>query len=97
MEQPYSYSTIALFFGLATSLALLMAHAVRCGPSWQLLRQPKTHGLRGRFHIEMEEFSSREPIADAVVVCSGVAGLSTALTLLERGGTVTIIEKEPIL
>jgi hypothetical protein len=43
----------------------------------------------------MEEFSSQEPIADAIVVCSGVA--SAALTLLERSGTVIIIEKEPIL
>jgi flavocytochrome c len=37
------------------------------------------------------------PIADAIVVGSGLAGLTAALTILDRGGTVLIVEKEPIM
>jgi flavocytochrome c len=36
-------------------------------------------------------------IPDAIIVGSGLAGLSAALQLLDRGGTVTIVEKEHIL
>lgn len=35
--------------------------------------------------------------ADAIVVGSGLAGLSAALTLLDRGATVVIVEKEHVM
>lgn len=42
-------------------------------------------------------FFQQEPMADAIIVGSGLAGLTTALTVLDRGGTVLILEKEAIL
>jgi flavocytochrome c len=42
-------------------------------------------------------FYEQRTVADAIVVGSGLAGLTSALTILDRGGTVWIIEKEPIL
>eukprot|EP00934_Nitzschia_sp_Nitz4_P005488 Nitzschia sp. Nitz4//scaffold287_size23745//1466//3721//NITZ4_008456-RA/size23745-processed-gene-0.30-mRNA-1//1//CDS//3329545757//5478//frame0 len=42
-------------------------------------------------------FEKKQPVADAIVVGSGLAGLTTALTILDRGGTVYVIEKEPVL
>lgn len=39
----------------------------------------------------------QEQMADAIIVGSGLAGLTTALTVLDRGGTVLILEKEAIL
>lgn len=38
--------------------------------------------------------SSRESSVDAVVVGGGLAGLTAALTALDRGGRVTLVEKE---
>jgi flavocytochrome c len=43
----------------------------------------------------------QEPIVDvepdAIVIGSGLAGLAAALNLLDRGGTVTVVEKEHLL
>ena len=39
----------------------------------------------------------QEPVTDAIVVGSGLAGMTAALTILDRGGTVMVIEKEGIL
>jgi len=44
-----------------------------------------------------EQFRNREPEVDAVVVGTGLAGLTVALRLLDRGATVALIEKEPSL
>jgi len=37
------------------------------------------------------------PLPDAVIVGSGLAGLSAALNMLDRGGSVVIVEKEHLL
>jgi len=42
-------------------------------------------------------FFEQSVVADAIIVGSGLAGLTAALTILDRGGTVWIIEKEPFL
>jgi flavocytochrome c len=39
-------------------------------------------------------FEDAEPVADALIVGTGLAGLTTALRILDRGGTVIIYEKE---
>lgn len=39
----------------------------------------------------------KPPSVDVVVVGGGLAGLSAALTVLDRGGSVTVIEKEVVL
>ncbi|KAG7344180.1 flavocytochrome c [Nitzschia inconspicua] len=50
------------------------------------------------FHLGgINEFANIPPMADAIVVGSGLAGLTAALTILDRGGTVIVFEKEPIL
>eukprot|EP00934_Nitzschia_sp_Nitz4_P005122 Nitzschia sp. Nitz4//scaffold25_size161228//17957//21361//NITZ4_002415-RA/size161228-processed-gene-0.178-mRNA-1//-1//CDS//3329544541//5112//frame0 len=41
--------------------------------------------------------ASYEEVPDAIIVGSGLAGLAAALNLLDRGGTVTILEKEHLL
>ncbi|KAL3937929.1 MAG: hypothetical protein SGARI_001940, partial [Bacillariaceae sp.] len=44
-----------------------------------------------------EESNDASVVVDAVVIGSGLAGLTAALQILEEGGKVTIIEKEPKL
>lgn len=44
-----------------------------------------------------DEFEGKPTVADALIVGSGLAGLTAALTVLDRGGRVIIFEKEPIL
>jgi flavocytochrome c len=39
----------------------------------------------------------KAPLSDAIIVGSGLAGLSVALNILDRGGSVVIIEKEHLL
>lgn len=39
----------------------------------------------------------QEPVADAIIVGSGLAGQTAALHILDRGGKVILVEKEPIL
>ena len=38
-----------------------------------------------------------EDVVDAIIVGTGLAGMVTALTVLDRGGKVILIEKEPLL
>lgn len=48
---------------------------------------PRTHGLLG---------SASSP-ADAVIIGGGLAGMVAAISLLDRGATVVLIEKQPYL
>lgn len=41
------------------------------------------------------DFDNREEIVDAVVVGTGLAGLTASLVLLDRGGRVILVDKEP--
>jgi flavocytochrome c len=68
------------------------------------LRPLRRHDSRKHFEkrlplhsIDIAEFEAVPTMADAVIVGSGLAGLTAALTILDRGGTVIIFEKEPIL
>jgi flavocytochrome c len=54
-------------------------------------RQPPWHP------IDTYEFEIVPTMADAIVIGSGLTGLTAALTILDRGGTVILFEKEPIL
>jgi flavocytochrome c len=40
---------------------------------------------------------SEEPLPDAIVIGSGLAGLAAALNILDRGGSVIVLEKEHLL
>jgi flavocytochrome c len=42
-------------------------------------------------------FFEQTPITDAIVIGSGLAGLTAALSILDRWGTVWLVEKEPYL
>jgi flavocytochrome c len=44
-----------------------------------------------------QSIPDRDITADAIVVGSGLAGLATALNLLDRGGRVIVVEKEHLL
>ena len=43
--------------------------------------------------VRQYELGSRENPVDAVVVGSGLSGLAAALSVLDRGGTVALVEK----
>ena len=71
-----------------------------------LSRHPELLVLAKHYRTDLERFhllsqslvgsgSSRLP--DAVVIGSGLAGLSASLNILDRGGSVVIIEKEHLL
>eukprot|EP01068_Selenidium_serpulae_P000143 Selendium_serpulae@DN10220_c0_g1_i1.p1 len=57
------------------------------------LRGPKAKSLDVQAAEAAAALGQTEP-ADAIIVGSGLAGLSAALTLLDRGATVVVIEKE---
>jgi flavocytochrome c len=66
------------------------------------LRHPSHHVKLRRSHFDVDDsivdYLLREPpMADAIVVGSGLAGLTATLTILDRGGTVVLLEKESIL
>ena len=46
---------------------------------------------------QFTSFAAQLPVADAIVVGSGLAGMAAALQILDRGGRVVIIEKEHTL
>ena len=47
----------------------------------------------GMQHLGASSEAQGEPVYDAVVVGGGLAGLSAALTVLDRGGKVAVVEK----
>ena len=57
---------------------------VRGAPSFGFAGQVKAAGLLG---------SESNP-SDAIIIGAGLAGLTTALSIVDRGGTVVLVEKE---
>jgi flavocytochrome c len=57
-------------------------------------RKRVLHSLR---HTSSHHPNIHKPMADAIVVGSGLAGMAATLNILDRGGFVILIEKEPLL
>ena len=79
----------------------LINHALRRSPELMVLTKYYGNNLTkyARFakawaKNKKNELSLPNDSPDAIIVGSGLAGLVTALQILDRGGTVTIIEKE---
>ena len=101
------------FYGNAVvglSLFLLLCLSVHwIWPSQMVIstNNRKYRPLRGRLNTTTttsthhqnvpNSFLELPPATDAVVVGSGLAGLTAALWILDRGGKVVIVEKEPSL
>lgn len=104
---------LVIILGLSISFFVIWTRPsfLKITESGTLVQQYKGYNRKRPFrgqlttrHVGDEEsspvdwsFFNQPSVADAIVVGSGLAGLTTALTILDRGGTVWIIEKEPIL
>ena len=76
---------------------LLMEKALARNPELMVLGKHYGNSNPSKFLPFIKQFvlsSSGDDLVDVVVVSSGLAGLVTALQILDRGGRVTIVEKE---
>jgi flavocytochrome c len=72
-----------------------------------LSRRPELLVLAKHYRNDLDRFlalsssigalGSEEPLPDALVIGSGLAGLAAALNILDRGGSVIVLEKEHLL
>ena len=75
----------------------------RPSSSWTLYRRRLFYGvlaatLLGMSRVLYKNSKAENPFhPDAIVIGSGLAGLAATLSILDRGGQVVLIEKEPVM
>lgn len=72
-------------------------HHRRRRQHYNFFQKPRSSTKSPSSGFDLIDFVQEPPLADAIVVGSGLAGLTATLTILDRGGTVMLLEKEPIL
>ena len=61
---------------------------------WSIWKILKVHSWKILDHwVTYEAYGSKQRPADAIVIGGGLAGMSASMALLDRGGSVVMVEK----